>query len=375
MKQRILIVENSPDITGAFRSILGFASGLKDSFEFHFAIPQAATTSAMLKEINIPYIEVQFVEIRKGWSLLGYLPMLLVNSFRLRNYVRTHSIRIVHVNDIYNMAGIVLKMLCPELKLVYHVRLLRSSYAKILYDTWLKLIRRSAHAIVAVSKSVLQESREIIQTIPTYIVYDFLPLAGRVIRPETSGKIRFIYPSNYVPGKGHRMAIEAFAGALRQIPDMELIFMGGDLSRSKNKEFKELLRRDVSSKGLNNAIKLQDRYTDITFALSNADVVLMFSESESFSMVCYESMYYGLPVLSTKCGGPEEYIIDGVTGLLINNKDILSMQAAILGIASDDSLRLRLGNQAAADIRRRVREFDSIGQLKDIYQEMLKRLL
>jgi glycosyltransferase involved in cell wall biosynthesis len=64
------------------------------------------------------------------------------------------------------------------------------------------------------------------------------------------------------------------------------------------------------------------------------DVVLNFSEAESFSMTCAEAGFYGKPVIASKCGGPEEIIDDGKTGLLVQNKNRQQMEEAMLQLAA-----------------------------------------
>ena len=60
-------------------------------------------------------------------------------------------------------------------------------------------------------------------------------------------------------------------------------------------------------------------------------------------------MASGVPVVSTRCGGPEDYVIDGKTGRLVND-DPEDMADAIAGICSDRAERDRMGRNARAHI-------------------------
>ena len=51
--------------------------------------------------------------------------------------------------------------------------------------------------------------------------------------------------------------------------------------------------------------------------IDNAFAALNCSESESFSITCLDGSAAGLPVIATKCGGPEEIVVDGKTGFLV----------------------------------------------------------
>ena len=56
--------------------------------------------------------------------------------------------------------------------------------------------------------------------------------------------------------------------------------------------------------------------------------MLNFSESESFSMTCLESLYYGTPLIATDSGGPAELFKHGESGHLVPNRDVQAMAKA-----------------------------------------------
>ena len=48
----------------------------------------------------------------------------------------------------------------------------------------------------------------------------------------------------------------------------------------------------------------------------SADAFVLPSRHESFGVVCIEALATGLPVLATRCGGPED-IVDDTNGVLV----------------------------------------------------------
>ena len=56
--------------------------------------------------------------------------------------------------------------------------------------------------------------------------------------------------------------------------------------------------------------------SDIATVLHNLDVFALSSKSEGFSIACVEAMACGIPVVATRCGGPEE-ILDECSGILV----------------------------------------------------------
>jgi glycosyltransferase involved in cell wall biosynthesis len=56
-----------------------------------------------------------------------------------------------------------------------------------------------------------------------------------------------------------------------------------------------------------------------------SDVLLVTSNRESFGLTIVEAMARGVPVVATRCGGPEELISDGETGFLVDIGDTEAM--------------------------------------------------
>src|SRR6267154_5596378 len=117
-KIRILIIENSLDITGAFKSIFSLALSIVDEFEFFFAIRSSSKLTFHLAKGGVKYLELPFLEVSKQWRVMFYLPVLFINTWRVVRYTKRNRINIVHVNDLYNMIGVVLKLMNPKIKII-----------------------------------------------------------------------------------------------------------------------------------------------------------------------------------------------------------------------------------------------------------------
>lgn len=81
----------------------------------------------------------------------------------------------------------------------------------------------------------------------------------------------------------------------------------------------ELLARSLK---INNNIEWYGWQSDPWSLIDEASVTIITSISESFSMGTAESLARGIPVISTKCGGPEDMIKNNVNGWLFNINDI-----------------------------------------------------
>ncbi|MDX1628899.1 MAG: glycosyltransferase family 4 protein, partial [Fulvivirga sp.] len=250
--------------------------------------------------------------------------------------------------------------------LVYHARLLSGSYASKLFRFWSKTIIKHADHILCVSKAVYQDWPE---SSKKKIVSDALP-AEDLAQGVKKSKRNFIYlyVGNFIPGKGQNYAIEAMAKLPPEFDDAKLIFVGGDLNKKKNIKYKNSLKSKVKRLDLDHQIKFESFRNQIELKqlYQKSHVVLNFSESESFSMVCLEALMYGTPVISSRCGGPEEIVEHMNNGLLVDNKDVGQMADAMTVIKSDESLRRRL-TENTSNILQKYSLRDSANKLTDIY--------
>lgn len=79
--------------------------------------------------------------------------------------------------------------------------------------------------------------------------------------------------------------------------------------------------------------------------LSQMDVFVVPSHQEGLCIAALEAMACGVPLISTRCGGPEEFVIDGETGYLVD-ADPASLAQAITRVISESGLRNHLGKNA-----------------------------
>jgi glycosyltransferase involved in cell wall biosynthesis len=98
------------------------------------------------------------------------------------------------------------------------------------------------------------------------------------------------------------------------------------------------------------------------------DIFVITSRSEGFSIATLEAMASGLPIVATRCGGPEEILEDGVTGVLVQNESAEAIADAIESLRNDPRRRSRLGEAARAavwesySLERQVQAYETLYQ-------------
>jgi N-acetylgalactosamine-N,N'-diacetylbacillosaminyl-diphospho-undecaprenol 4-alpha-N-acetylgalactosaminyltransferase len=97
--------------------------------------------------------------------------------------------------------------------------------------------------------------------------------------------------------------------------DVEVIFLGDGANKA------DLIQLSAKLKILHRVHFLGWRPNPYKI-ISKCDILISTSSSESFGNVVIESMACSVPVISTRCGGPEEIISDGKDGILVDIGDI-----------------------------------------------------
>jgi glycosyltransferase involved in cell wall biosynthesis len=86
--------------------------------------------------------------------------------------------------------------------------------------------------------------------------------------------------------------------------------------------------------------------------LQTYDVFVVPSHQEGLCIAALEAMACGCPVISTRCGGPEEFVIDGETGFLVDFEPA-NLADAIARVVLDRGLRHVLADGARRLITQR----------------------
>jgi glycosyltransferase involved in cell wall biosynthesis len=100
-----------------------------------------------------------------------------------------------------------------------------------------------------------------------------------------------------------------------------------------------------------------------------ADVFVLPTLYETFSLAAYEAAAAGLPVVATRVSGIDELLAGGGAGILVE-RSVESVSAALATLAGDAALRRSLGSEG----RRRATSFDwssSVDAVVAVYEELV----
>lgn len=375
VKIRILITDNSIAITGALNAIRNTTDQLCSQYEFIYVLPQGSQGRGIIEAAGYRVYELPFIEIsRRKADLLRYVPMLLLNGWRLRQLARREHVTIIHLNDFYNLTGYIARILSlGKLRVVTHVRFLPQVLPQPLAKLWRGIGQVLASRVLCVSEAV----RYYFPTSSkTEVVFDPMPGGEKhpaSIRPlvRSDGTVQLLYLSNYINGKGQDLALAAFQQAYAHNTSLRLHFAGGDMGLEKNRDFRQQLETWVKEQQLASVVTFDSFVIDVEQAIKAADILLNFSEAESFSLTCRDALFYGTPLIATDCGGPAELFEHGKSGLLVPNRNVAAMAAAINQLATSPELRQELATAGRKFIRQKLSPANTYFRLSRVYDDLL----
>lgn len=227
-----------------------------------------------------------------------------------------------------------------------------------------RVLRHAAGLVAAGQYPAGQAARVAGRVLPTLVVppgVDPVRFAPRDDTTRRATRLRFgldpdrplvLGVSRLVPRKGFDVLLDAVAG----LDDVHVAIAGTGRDESR------LARRATRLGGRGHLLgRVPD--ADLPDLYAAADVFVMLCrdrwaglEAEGFGIVFLEAAACGVPAIAGRSGGSAEAVVDGVTGLVVEPRDVTAVRAALSGLLGDHERRARLG---AAARHRAVEEYSS----------------
>lgn len=131
----------------------------------------------------------------------------------------------------------------------------------------------------------------------------------------------------------------AFSSLVNKLPDAKLVIAGAGKESNALKEIviTQKLEHHVKFTGLLDLEAVPEFFQSI-------DVLVHASKFETFGNVIVEAMAFGVPVISTRSGGPDD-IITEECGILVDVDDLYALESSLMAVATEqvswDRFRIR----------------------------------
>lgn len=205
----------------------------------------------------------------------------------------------------------------------------------------------------------------------TGIPLDYFSLVDRSSRNHTP--VRFIQACRLIEKKGLGTTIAAFAIARKRLPGSQLVIAGDGPLRAELAQLVAQLGMApyVQFVGFLNQETLREWYINSDIFVHPSEMTAA-SDQEGIPNSLLEAMATGLPVLSTLHGGIPEAVVDGVSGWLVPEKDVVGLAEKMIRLGLDSAERQRMGLAAEDSVRKNFEQSMQIAKLESYYDEAIQ---
>jgi colanic acid/amylovoran biosynthesis glycosyltransferase len=187
--------------------------------------------------------------------------------------------------------------------------------------------------------------------------------------PPQNNRLQIVTTGSLIWRKGYEYLLMAFQMLIQEKIEAELHIIGGGY-------MEQALRFTMQDLGLEGLVHLHGHLqpAQVLAKLQQSDIFVLSSLSEGLSNAVLEAMSCGLPVVTTDCGGMAEAVTDGVAGFLVPLRDPQAMGTALIKLAQNPNLRLRMGAAGRARILKDFKLEDQISAFTALFKRAMDRL-
>jgi len=223
---------------------------------------------------------------------------------------------------------------------------------------------KKASEIIAVSNSLRNEIVSIANR-KVNVIYNFVDTGRFILQNKTRGKLLNI---GFLGGLGNdNKGLDILLNASTLLQDKNFfLHIGG----------RGILLEDYKKMALANGLSSNCKFygdiprNEISDFYSKLDLFVSASRNETFGIVLIEAMSCGLPVIATKCGGPQE-IVTEENGILIDKDNVQELAEAIENMSKNISRYNHHTIRISTEKRFGVRTF--IEKINTLYLDILTR--
>lgn len=152
-------------------------------------------------------------------------------------------------------------------------------------------------------------------------------------REPGGGRLRVGGAGMLVPWKRWDLVVRALARPGAEA--VEFFHVGGPVESAESRRCAEELQVLAEKLGVAERTHWLGWQESSQPLLGRVDLVVVPSDGEPFSMIALEALAAGVPVLATRGGGPEDFIVPGRNGWLVPAGDAVALGAALAHCRAD----------------------------------------
>lgn len=297
-------------------------------------------------------------------------------TFRtLRRIVRARGIRLVHTHTTDGLADAgMCRLTMPWLKVVHTFHFGNYPHVGRSNLRLERIFSRVVSRRIAVGEVQRQQIRKVFGFSERQI-----GMVWNGVRPAAPATAEVCRSFRERIAAGDRLVIGTIATLIEQKGLRDLVNVAAALGDLRDRicfvvagdgQLRPELEALIADRGVADMVKLAGWVPDAAAtALPAFDIFFQSSLWEAMSIAVLEAMAAGKPVVATRVGENTAVLQDGVTGLLVNARDIEGMAATLRALVNDADRRQRLGAAAAERVARHFTVGHMVRNYEQLYLE------
>ncbi len=150
-----------------------------------------------------------------------------------------------------------------------------------------------------------------------------------------------------VPAKNYQVLLDAWELLAPKYPDWSVRIYG--TGRLKGK-----LEAQIAARGLDKSFQFPGLESNLSAVYARASIFCHPALFEGFGLVAAEALALGVPVVAfADCAGLDEYVVDGVNGIMVDRAEgAVGLAAALERLMLSEELRSALAGRAPASVEK-----------------------
>ena len=256
--------------------------------------------------VHVYTINIPAGRVPQSWKFtLSYMGLNILYKLILKEFGKPDILH-AHFTDIGYIASKLKKQINVPLVITEHSSsIIKHVIEKQLFNTAANAYRQ-ADAVLAVSPALADAIEKNFHIKPLYVpnivdtdIFSYVPLGA-------NRAFNFVSVGNLIDRKRMDLAIEAFYKVFRDFAHLTLTIFGEGDERPN-------LEGLIKKYRLENRVVLMGGCSRESIAekLKECNCFVLASRAETFGVAYIEALACGVPVIATKCGGPEEFVHEG----------------------------------------------------------------
>ena len=357
---KVLQLIDSLEAGGAERMAVNMANTLHNKIEGSYLC--ASRMSGVLFNNLKTAVEFKCLHRKRALDLRAL--------FVIYKWIKTENIQIIHAHGSSFFLGTLIKILIPNLKLVWHDHNGQRKNTSFFQKKLLVMASSLFDAVIVVNNELKYWAENHLISNKTYLLPNFVipydsHIEPRVVLNGDKG-FRILSVANIRRVKDQKTLLKAFSLICKEIDNCTLHLVG----KYQDAAFKKELDEIIAALKLEKSVYFYGQQEHVSEFIEQSDVCVISSKEEGLPLILLEYGVLKKAVISTNVGDVPKIIEDNNSGRLVQIQNETEMAEAISQLLLNPSMGEFFGNELFNIIMKSYDSENTITQLIEIYQSL-----